>query len=623
MKQLKFTFLLTVLMSMVGIKAFTHDFEVDGMYYNIVSISDLTCEVTYQGSEYLDQYTYSGEITVPEVVHYNGRSLKVVGIGDYAFDNYNWWNKKKEPITSIKLPDCIEYIGKSALANNSFTDFIVPRSLKRIRSNAFKRYVSEGIKRVYINNLESWCKIIFDGDSSSPFCNGARNEGTATTYGLNTTEAELYLDGHLCETITIPHGVRAIGNYAFAGIKQIKEVILPEGIESIGDFAFANCSNLRSIKTPCTCLSIGEHAFNGCSILKEVQLSEGLESIGERSFSYCFSLLSLSLPSTIETIGAYLFYGMKLPYLKIKYSNQPLFLSGSSLFNVNTIDFQRDFYCSYYFTLNNGEICRSPFEGYEGGKKHVLKNIYLRSQVSHVPRRIFNGCSLDTVFFEESKDPIKIGYCRADSSYSYTSSYSCTSAFYRIPIKYLHLGREMEINKTESMQGAKDQNLTYYYGDFFNESTSFEEIVLGNGIKDISFLHYGKYMKLYNVTFGKGIASIPNLSSNEKLDKIVIINDTPPNAVGFANTTYLHANLYVPKGCKDNYTKADIWKNFWNIMELDEDFETLKVVNKNTKDEAKALSYYNIDGTKNGDIIKKGIIIIKMSDGTTKKVFVK
>ena len=42
--------LFTVLMLLCSAVAFAHDFEVGGIYYNILSKADKTVEVTYKGS---------------------------------------------------------------------------------------------------------------------------------------------------------------------------------------------------------------------------------------------------------------------------------------------------------------------------------------------------------------------------------------------------------------------------------------------------------------------------------------------------------------------------------------------------------------------------------------------
>ena len=54
MKRLNIIMLLVTLISMGSIQTKAHDFEVNGMYYNIVSISEKTCEVTYRGADYSD-----------------------------------------------------------------------------------------------------------------------------------------------------------------------------------------------------------------------------------------------------------------------------------------------------------------------------------------------------------------------------------------------------------------------------------------------------------------------------------------------------------------------------------------------------------------------------------------
>ena len=87
-------------MNMACSKILAYDFEVDGIYYNVVSISDLTCEIApYYGHE----SNYSGDFVIPNEVTYNGRKLKVIRIGDYAFAN--------SPVTSVTIPSGVISIG--------------------------------------------------------------------------------------------------------------------------------------------------------------------------------------------------------------------------------------------------------------------------------------------------------------------------------------------------------------------------------------------------------------------------------------------------------------------------------------------------------------------------------
>lgn len=78
------TLLTAVLLSLCA-SVSAYDFTVDGLYYNIVSLENLTCEITYgdNGNK------YSGDIVIPETVTYNNKTLTVVGIDSYAFNGCN------------------------------------------------------------------------------------------------------------------------------------------------------------------------------------------------------------------------------------------------------------------------------------------------------------------------------------------------------------------------------------------------------------------------------------------------------------------------------------------------------------------------------------------------------
>ena len=63
--------------------ATAHDFEVDGIYYKI---NGNEATVTYAGWNYYDySYEYSGNVTIPATVTYNGTVYSVTSIGPYAF----------------------------------------------------------------------------------------------------------------------------------------------------------------------------------------------------------------------------------------------------------------------------------------------------------------------------------------------------------------------------------------------------------------------------------------------------------------------------------------------------------------------------------------------------------
>ena len=77
---------LAVIGLLCSISVSAEDFEVDGIYYNITSSADMMVEVTYRGDDY-DSYSdeYSGAVSIPESVTYNGSTYSVTSIGAMAF----------------------------------------------------------------------------------------------------------------------------------------------------------------------------------------------------------------------------------------------------------------------------------------------------------------------------------------------------------------------------------------------------------------------------------------------------------------------------------------------------------------------------------------------------------
>lgn len=103
--------------------------------------------------------------------------------------------------------------------------------------------------------------------------------------------------------VTIPAGVETIGNYAFAGCRNAKfNPALPETLTAIGDYAFQNCANLYAVTLPASLQTIGAHAFEASNV-QEAVLPAGLKTIGAYAFRHCSNITRVTLPDGLTTLG--------------------------------------------------------------------------------------------------------------------------------------------------------------------------------------------------------------------------------------------------------------------------------------------------------------------------------
>ena len=117
--------LLSVTMLLCSVVASAYDFQVDSIYYNVTSETDLTVEVTS------GENGYSGEVVIPETVSYNEKTYNVTSIGDGAFGSCRG-------LTSIVIPNSVTSIGDGAFYRcRGLTSIVIPNSVTSIEKNAF------------------------------------------------------------------------------------------------------------------------------------------------------------------------------------------------------------------------------------------------------------------------------------------------------------------------------------------------------------------------------------------------------------------------------------------------------------------------------------------------------
>ena len=81
---------------------------------------------------------------------------------------------------------------------------------------------------------------------------------------------------------------------------------------------------------------------------------------------------------------------------------------------------------------------------------------------------------------------------------------------------------------------------------------------------------------------------------------------------------YTLCTLKVPKGSKDAYSQADGWKDFVNNIE-EVDVTGIEAVAAESMSNSEITDIYDLNGSRR-DALQPGVNIVKMSDGTKRKV---
>ena len=95
--------------------------------------------------------------------------------------------------------------------------------------------------------------------------------------------------------VSVPDGVKEIGEEAFYGNPYVKQVQLPKNLETIQYGAFSYCTALTKVQIPDSVTSIDSGAFACCSSLTSVELGAGLQDLGSGVFAGCTALKTISL----------------------------------------------------------------------------------------------------------------------------------------------------------------------------------------------------------------------------------------------------------------------------------------------------------------------------------------
>lgn len=309
--------------------AVAHDFEVDGIYYNITSEEKKTVEVTGPSDKKVvdgGYKFYKDVVFIPEKVSYGGKEYTVTAIGERAFE-YNY------ELLSVVMPNTIRSIKefafngcinlKSLTISSEVSEigdyaFMGLRSLEHLAVDCHnKTFDSRGdcnaIIRTRTNTLLVGCKATVIPDGVEVIAGNAFiscQDSSIEPFELN-----------------FPPSVEIIEPFAFNCCYPLSAVTFSEGLRRIGRWAFMGTS-IECLEIPASVTEIDEQAFISCDSLKVIKVRKGnnvydsrkgcnaiIESATGRLFRG--SEGTTIVPDGVKVISSCAFYGSKIKKIKL------------------------------------------------------------------------------------------------------------------------------------------------------------------------------------------------------------------------------------------------------------------------------------------------------------------
>ena len=454
----------------------------------------------------------------------------VTAIGDKAFNGCDGlkkviintpivgnWFANNTSLENIELGNGVTHIKNSAFYGcRGLTTITFPSNVTTIEALAFLG--CDNLKKVIVPDLSSWCNTNF-----------------YIGYNLTDISNPLSLAHHLYSddnteitNLVIPNSLDSINAGAFYGCSSIESVDIPSNIKKIGDRAFYDCTGLKKVITPdvrswCAItfersgwyydntvsnpLNYAHHLYNieGTEITNIV-IPEEIDSINDYAFWGGSNFKSVSIPNSIKYFGSDSFYGCNA-LEKVIVSDL------SAWYNIDFYDNPLR-YAHHLYSDENTEITNLiiPY-----GIKHIKDNAF------------YGASSLTSVVFPNGLE--KIG----------GDAFRDCSAIEAIVFP---------------------NGLTYIGSNAFRNCSALNTLVIPNTVIKIGSSAFADCRDLYSVT--------SLINTPFKLEESAFRNT---NEAYETDVIYQKAKLYVPIGTMAIYQSTTGWKKFINMLETDTKFK--------------------------------------------------
>ena len=266
---------------------------------------------TIGGSAFYGCSGFTGSLTLPN---------SVTTIGNAAF-------RACGSFTNLELSNALSVIpyqafwGCTSLSGN----LVIPNSVKEIGICAFYECSGFNGSLTLSNNLKVIEERVFSGCSGftgdliipnsvrtigyGAFCNCSGFTGNLTIPNSVTTigESAFYKCTGFTGKLTIPNSVTTIGKMAFYECSGFTgDLTIPNSVTTIETSTFENCTGFKGKLTiPNSVTTIEEHAFDECSgFTGNLTIPNSVTTIGYWAFRACSGFTgNLTIPNSVTTIG--------------------------------------------------------------------------------------------------------------------------------------------------------------------------------------------------------------------------------------------------------------------------------------------------------------------------------
>ena len=398
-------------------------------------------------------------------------------------------------------------------------------------------------------------------------------------------------------SVSIPSSVTSIGNGAFWQCSSLKSVYIPDGVKTIGEGAFHNCFNLVSVFIPSSVTSIGSSAFGNCNNLTQVfSLIQNPFSINNNVFT-TYSTTTLFTPK--GTKSAYLAKSGWKEFTTINdeqkrtinvatagtlsnlisknemYYIEELTLSGELngrdirlIRNMSGIDWEYECpYCTLseavdIFTAGklkildilNAKIVGGGGSYYEYGGSDSRPTKSCCTEDNKITTYMFYKCKLTSIRIPNSVTSI------CSNAFDDTEWYNNqpNGLVYVGNFAYKYKGT-MPYNTSITINNGTVGIVDYAFSD----CSGLTSITIPNSVTSIGYRAFAECNELSSLLIPNSVTSIGSAAFNgcEDLVRIVSCSKVPPTCESGAFSSKAYCTVWVPRGCREAYLKANEWKN--------------------------------------------------------------